>query len=84
MSAQQISSHEMQPGDILEYRCPIFGIAFQWRVHGIFLGADHQESLIEVSPVMARPGEHSFNGTVFVPEPMTRNLHVLRKAEVTA
>lgn len=67
----------MKPGDILEYRCPKFGIVWQWRVHGIFLGGLRQEGLIEVSPVMAKPGtdiNHRPQETVLVPEPMTRCL----------
>lgn len=67
----------MKPGDILEYRCPNFGIVWQWRIESICIGAQRQESLIEVVPVMASPGydtagqkQHS----VLVPEPMTRGL----------
>ena len=45
-----------KPGDLLEYRCPKFGIVWQWHVHGVYLGASRQEGLIEVSPVMAQPG----------------------------
>ena len=68
-----------KPGDLLEYRCPQFGIVWQWRIHGVYLGAERQEGLIEVSPVMARPG--SVKGrvdTFFVPEPMTRSLTIIR------
>jgi len=65
------------PGDMLEYRCPSFGIVWQWRVHSVHLGAMHTESLIEVSPVHLQPGfghGHEAMPTVWVPEPMTRNL----------
>jgi len=68
-----------RPGDLLEYRCPDFGIVWQWRVHGVYLGAERQEGLIEVSPVMARPGQTpDTQPTVFVPEPMTRALTIIR------
>lgn len=70
----------MKPGDILEYRCPKFGIVWQWRIHSICLGAEKQESLVEVSPVMASPGYntlHQKQPTVWVPEPMTRDLNLI-------
>jgi len=65
---------QMKPGDILEYRCPNFGIVWQWRIHSICLGGDRQEGLIEVSPVMAGSGfaPGKMQKTVCVPEPMTR------------
>ncbi len=66
----------MKPGDILEYRCPNFGIVWQWRVLSICHGAERQEGLIELRPVMASPGyAHDRRmETVWVPEPMTRSL----------
>ena len=67
----------MKPGTILEYRCPKAGIVFQWRVHSIVLGAKGQEGLIEVSPVLARPGlttSGQIMHTTWVPEVMTRPL----------
>lgn len=69
----------MSPGDLLEYRCPKFGIVWQWRVRSIHLGGERQEGLIEVSPVMANPGDtHTGKAaTVWVPEPMTRALSVI-------
>jgi hypothetical protein len=72
-----------QPGDLLEYRCPNFGIVWQWHVHGIYLGASRQEGLIEVSPVMAQPGIKGDKtaSRVLVPEPMTRALKVIRRGE---
>lgn len=74
----------LKPGDLLEYRCPTFGIVWQWRVLGVYLGAKSQEGLIEVSPVMARPGSvASMQGTVFVPEPMTRTLTIFRPENQT-
>ena len=72
-----------QPGDLLEYRCPNFGIVWQWHVHGVYHGAARQEGLIEVSPVMAQPGvKGDFTASrVLVPEPMTRGLKVIRRGE---
>ncbi len=69
----------MKPGDILEYRCPKFGIVFQWHVKAICHGAERQEGLIEVSPVMAAPGmaHDKRMHTVWVPEPMTRGLTLI-------
>lgn len=75
-----IVPHEkMAPGHLLEYRCPRFGIMFQWRVIGIYLGATRQESMIEVEPVFLSPGTDSQGKKyprMMVPEPMTRGLTV--------
>lgn len=73
----------MRPGDILEYRCPTYGIVWQWRVRSVCLGATKQESLIEVSPVMASEGETTDGKlkTVWVPEPMTRHLKIVAIGE---
>lgn len=71
-----------RPGDLFEYRCPRFGIVWQWRVHGVYLGSTRQEGLIEVSPVMHTPGTDD-NGIehnrVLIPEPMTRGLTLVRE-----
>ena len=70
-------------GDILEYRCPNFGIVWQWRVLSVCLGAERQESLIELQPIMAKAGR-SVNGvevTSWVPEPLTRHLDIYRSAK---
>ena len=71
-----------QPGDLLEYRCPNYGIVWQWHVHGVYLGASRQEGLIEVSPVMAQPGMKGDMRVprLLVPEPMTRGLSIIRIA----
>ena len=37
--------------DILEYRCPYNGVAFQWKVLGVYLGGNGTESYIEVLPI---------------------------------
>lgn len=75
----------MNVDDILEYRCPKFGIVWQWRVLSICHGAERQESLIELKPVMAKAGcaHNEKMETVWVPEPLTRNLTVFRRAALT-
>lgn len=71
-----------QPGDLLEYRCPKFGIVWQWRVRSVCLGIPRQESLVELSPIMAEPGLDK-NGvrvpTTWVPEVLTRSLRIVRQ-----
>ncbi len=69
----------MKVGDILEYRCPQFGIVWQWRVKSICYGAERQEGLVEIAPVMAKPGyAHDREmPTTWVPEPLTRGLAVI-------
>jgi hypothetical protein len=71
---------QMTPGDLLEYRCPRFGVVWQWQVHGIYCGTTRQDGLIEVSPVMAEPGSDARKAypTSMVPEPMTRNLTLVK------
>lgn len=74
----------MKPGDLLEYRCPRYGIVWQWRVRSICHGGLRQEGLIEVTPVMATPGtdtNHNRQDSVWVPEPMTRNLTLVEVKE---
>ena len=68
-----------RPGDILEYRCPNFGIVWQWRVRSVCLGAARQESLVELSPVMALPGVDTSGrnmATTWVPEVLVRGLTI--------
>lgn len=74
----------VQPDDVLEYRCPQYGTVWQWRVFSVCHGAWRQESLIELQPVMARPGfaHDKEMTTVWVPEPMTRNLTIFRPKPV--
>lgn len=71
-----------QVGDLLEYRCPRTGVVWQWRVLSVCLGAPRQESLVELSPIMADPGLDS-NGvrvpTTWVPEVLTRSLTIVRQ-----
>lgn len=76
----EIKNEKMMPGHLLEYRCPKFGLMFQWRILGIYLGATRQEGLIEVEPVFLSPGSDSQgkkHERMMVPEPMTRGLTVI-------
>lgn len=70
---------KMNVGDLIEYRCPKFGLVTQWRVLSVCLGAERQESLIELEPVTNSPG-HGTEGTVmptvWVPEQLTRGLEI--------
>lgn len=72
---------QMMPGDMLEYRCPRFGIVWQWRVHGLYGGGERQEGLVEVSPVMGLPGSDATRTypKTMVPEPMTRGLTLIKE-----
>ena len=68
------------PGDLLEYRCPRFGIVWQWRVESVCLGAINQESLVELRSVHLRPGygTDGVHETMWVPEPMTRAMALVK------
>ena len=73
-----------KPGDILEYRCPNFGVVWQWRVRSVCLGAYRQEGLVELSPIMAEPGRDTDgrqHGTTWVPEVLTRNMLIAARTE---
>ena len=70
----------LEVNDILEYRCPRFGVVWQWRVYSVCFGAAGQQSLIELVPVLARPGQGTdgVHETMWVPEQLTRGLRVFR------
>ena len=70
---------QMRVYDILERRCPITGIMVQWRVIGIHLGGIGEESLIAIQPITKRL--YGQNGPLMVPEPMTRDLKIVRPVE---
>ncbi|KEP71745.1 hypothetical protein DL1_00025 [Thioclava dalianensis] len=77
MPYQTIDDHtQIKPGDMLEYRCPRFGLVTQWKVAGIHLGALHVESMIEVQPLTNKPAVG--NEKMMVPEKMTRGLTIIR------
>lgn len=79
MTYRVIEDHsQMKVDDILEYRCPRFGLVTQWRVDGIHLGALRVESLIAVRPITNKPADG--NSVVMVPEEMTRSMTIIRGA----
>ena len=65
-------------GDLLEWRCPNFGLTRQWRVNGIHLGGSNQESVCELVSVSHSP---SGEGRMMVPEALLRGLHVAYHAK---
>lgn len=74
----------MKPGDILEYTCPTFGTKWLYRVRGIYLGSEGQESLIEAESLSHKPGWESDIGhhpLLWIPEPLTRHLQIIEPME---
>lgn len=74
----------MNVGDLIEYRCPKFGLVTQWRVVAVCLGAERQESLIGLEPVTNSPGcgtSGPVMQTVWVPEQLTRGLNIAFRQE---
>jgi hypothetical protein len=73
----------MEVGNILEWRCSRFPhVVHRWRVLGVYLGGLGQESLIEIESLTHKPGEvpdlSPFGlPTLWVPEPLLRNLMVV-------
>lgn len=69
----------MKPNDIVYFEDKKFGHHRFWRVEGVFLGAEGQESLVELRSLTERPGtSHTYHAhpTTFVPEPILRGLAV--------
>ena len=64
-------------GDLLEHRCPRFGLVRQWRVKGIHLGGMHQESVVHLESVSHIKSEE---GPLIVPEALTRSLEIVFRA----
>ncbi len=65
----------MQVGDILEKD------GHQWKVYGIHLGAQGQESLIEVESISHKPGwtgEWEYHPRMFIPEILLREISARR------
>ena len=78
---QTITDHtQMRPDDLLEYRCPRFGIVTQWRVVSVRLGALGVQSLIDVCPV-TKVTPHDTSAPFSVPEQMTRGLTIIRRSD---
>ena len=64
----------MQPGDILTHM-DNFGIVRCWRVCGIYLGGEGQESVVEiVSLTHTGPSANGFAVPMYVPEILLRGL----------
>ena len=72
---------QMRVDDLLERRCPTTGIVVQWRVVGVHLGAVGFESLIAIQPITNRLSAADGPGPLMVPEPMTRDLTIVRPVE---
>ena len=73
----------MKPGDIIMWRDEKFGRDRFWEVHGVFLGAEGQEGLIELKSLTQRPGhtyESGIHPTTFVPEPLLRDMPCYARA----
>lgn len=66
----------MKPGDIILWNDDKFGKHRIWRVEGVYLGCQGQESLVELRNLLEAPGVPGRTGnaeTTFVPEPLVRN-----------
>ena len=78
---QTLTDHtQMRPDDLLEYRCPRFGIVTQWRVVAVRIGALGVQSLIDVCPV-TKASPYDTPAPLSVPEQMTRDLFIIRRAD---
>lgn len=69
----------MAPGDIIVFSPARVGAARFYKVLGVFLGAEGQESLVELVSMTERPGSvpgKQTMHTTFVPEPLLRNCTV--------
>ena len=78
---QTITDHtQMRPDDLLEHRCPRFGIVTQWRVVAVRLGALGVQSLIDVLPV-TKSAPADTPAPFSVPEQITRGLTIIRRPD---
>lgn len=69
----------MKPNDIVYFEDIQFGHHRFWVVEGVFLGCEGQESLIKLRSLTEKSGYGGPAGpqpTVFVPEPLLRNVTV--------
>lgn len=74
-------------GDILLWRDEKFGRHRAWRVVSVLLGAENQESLIEMESMFERPGFDTDGKrivTVLVPEVLTRHLTIFGRDSLAA
>ncbi len=66
----------MKPGDIVMWKDTAFGKHRFWKIEGVYLGCEGQESLIEIRNLTEKPGVPGRTGnaeTTFVPEPLLRD-----------
>lgn len=78
MTHQVIEDYtQMMAGDILEYRCPRYGIVTQWEVDGIHLGALRVQSIVTLKPITKTPTDDC--SVLVVPEEMTRAMTIIRR-----
>jgi hypothetical protein len=73
----------MKPRDILMWRDDMYGHHRLWEVTGVFLGADGQESLIQIQSLTEMPGVAYGNPmpVLYVPEPLVRGLTLYTKQD---
>jgi hypothetical protein len=73
----------MKPGDIAMWRDDLYGHHRLWEIKGVFLGAEGQESLIQLQSISEKPGIAFGNAlpVLYVPEPMVRSLTVYSRAD---
>jgi hypothetical protein len=71
---------QLRPNDLLEHRCPRFGIVAQWRVVAVRRGATGVQSLIDVIPV-TKAAPNDTPAPFSVTEQMTRNLTIIRRKD---
>jgi hypothetical protein len=76
----------VSPGDIVFWRDDRFGKHRFWEIQGIYLGAEGQESIVELKNLLEKPGRVSGHTTAFthtfVPEPLLRHLAIYTPVEV--
>lgn len=69
----------MTPGDIVMWHDRQFGKHRFWKIEGVYLGCEGQESLIELRSLTEKPGVPGRTGgaeTTFVPEPLLRDVTI--------
>jgi hypothetical protein len=68
---------QLKPGDIIEWRDQKFGAHRRWKVHGIHLGGDGQESVISLEAVDRSPAWDEVHlPLMWVPECLTRQCRI--------
>lgn len=72
----------MKPGDIVKWHDEKFGKHRFWQIEGVFLGAEGQESVVELRNLQERPGTSDAitHETTIVPEPLLRDCMIYTPA----